>query len=195
MLAIKTEEILARLVPKEPLERFLAEVWTANSKFNLFSRQSNQADLRRIIAESLIPVDLGWVTAESGPALDIGSGWGIPSIPLLLAYPGVRFTLIERSKKKADFLLLLLNRLGIKAMVFSGELSDHRPETAYRLITLRRVAFDRRIMADICNCLAPDGSVISFGPHLPDEPDILRELVTYTIDDLPSRKLYRLTDF
>lgn len=194
MLTIKTEEILTRLVPKEPLERFLAEVWAANRKFNLFSRQMSQDDLRMVIAESLVPIELGWVGSESGPALDIGSGWGIPSIPLALACPGLDLTMIERSQKKAGFLSLVLNRLGIKASVVNGELGHLDPELKYRLITLRRVAFDKRITAEIHARLAPGGAVISFGPHLPESPAFSTQLVSYTIDDLPPRQVYRLTN-
>ncbi|MDD4050325.1 MAG: class I SAM-dependent methyltransferase [candidate division Zixibacteria bacterium] len=194
MLAIKTEEILARLVPREPLERFLAEVWAANRKFNLFSRQLSHKDLRMVVAESLLPVDLGWVDSDSGPALDIGSGWGIPSVPLVMACPGLDIFLVERSQKKAGFLLLLMNRLGIKATVFGDELHALDPEAKYRLITLRRVAFEKKIVDSIRNHLAPGGAVISFGPHLPELPAFSTELVSYTIDALPPRQVYRLTN-
>ncbi len=195
MLTIKTEEILGRLVPGDKLQAYLDEVWAANAKFNLFSRQMNRNDLRITVAESLLPVDLGWVDSESGPALDIGSGWGIPSIPLVMACPGLDLTLVERSLKKAGFLLLLLNRLGIKAKVFDGELDGLDPALKYRLITLRRVAFEKKISNEIRHHLAPQAPVISFGPHLPESPTMSPELVSYSIDGLPPRQVYRLFDF
>lgn len=182
------------MVPQEPLDRFLDEVWTANRKFNLFSRQLDQKDLRTVVAESLLPVDLGWVGSDSGPALDIGSGWGIPSVPLALACPGIDLTMIERSQKKAGFLSLLMNRLGINATVFCGELHRLDPEAKYRLITLRRVAFEKKIVDEIRNHLAPRGTVLSFGPHIPELSGLSAELVSYTIDALPPHQVCRLTN-
>jgi 16S rRNA G527 N7-methylase RsmG len=195
MLIVKTEEILGRLAPGDMLQAYLAEVRRANGKFNLYSRQLSKKDLRTIVAESLLPVDLGWITAESGPVLDIGSGWGIPSIPLTMACPGLDLTMVERSQKKADFLSLLLNRLGIKAKVFNGELKSLDPELKYRLITLRRVAFEKKISHEIRNHLAPQAAVISFGTGFPQTTSHSPQLVSYTIDDLPPRQMYRLIDF
>lgn len=195
MIAIQAEDILDALAPADTLQAYLDEVWNANRKFNLFSRQLKKPDLRLIVAESLLPVKLGWIVRESGSLLDIGSGWGIPSIPLALACPGLNITLVERSGKKAGFLSLLLNRLGIKAAVFNGELSSLDLDSQFRLITLRRVAFDKRIVTDIRTHLAPHGAVISFGPHLPAALPIPPQVVSYSIDGLPPRQLFRITDF
>jgi 16S rRNA (guanine527-N7)-methyltransferase len=195
MITIQTEEILAELAPLDTVQAYLDEVWNANGKFNLFSRQLNQSDLQVIVAESLLPIKLGWITAESGPLLDIGSGWGIPSIPLAMACPGLEITLVERSLKKAGFLSFLLNRLGIKASVINGELRGLDSALTFQLITLRRVAFDKRIISDIRSRLASHGTVISFGPHCPPDLPVPLQVVSYTIDGLSSRQLFRITDF
>lgn len=195
MITVQTDKILAEMAPTDTVRAFLEEVWNANGRFNLFSRQLQKPDLRLIVAESLLPVKLGWVTTESGSLLDIGSGWGIPSLPLIMASPGLNATLIERSRKKAGFLSLLLNRLGLKANVFNGELNQLNQGLLFQLITLRRVAFDKRLMADICAHLEPHGAVISFGPHLPPNLPTPPQVVSYSIDGLPPRQLFRITDF
>lgn len=195
MITIQTEDILAELAPADSVDAFLDEVWNANGKFNLFSRNLNRSDLRTIIAESLLPVKLGWISPGSGPLLDIGSGWGIPSIPIVLACSGLEITLVERSQKKAAFLSLLLNRLGIKATVLNDELSAFGSRSSFGLVTLRLVAFDRRLISEIRSHLASHGAVISFGPHLPPDVSVPPEVVSYTIDGQPPRQLFRITEF
>jgi 16S rRNA G527 N7-methylase RsmG len=103
--------------------------------------------------------------------------------------------MVERSQKKAGFLSLLLNRLGIKASVYGGELHSLDHESKFRTITLRRVAFDRQLVSNIRAHLAPQGTVISFGPHLIPDISIQPQVISYTIDGLPPRQLFRATDF
>ena len=46
--------------------------------------------------------------------MDVGSGNGLPGIPLALSSPGARFILLDRSSSKADFLELVTARLGLR---------------------------------------------------------------------------------
>jgi 16S rRNA (guanine527-N7)-methyltransferase len=41
---------------------------------------------------------------EQGPVVDVGSGGGSPGIPLAVARPELRFTLLEAQRRKCDFL-------------------------------------------------------------------------------------------
>jgi 16S rRNA (guanine527-N7)-methyltransferase len=55
--------------------------------------------------------------ADGGPWADLGSGGGLPGIPLALALPGIRLTLIEAVAKKCAFLHEAVAHAGLGARV------------------------------------------------------------------------------
>lgn len=60
---------------------------------------------RRHIGESLILLnELEAAGVFASPAIDIGAGGGIPGIPIKIARPNLKLTLLEATAKKASFL-------------------------------------------------------------------------------------------
>jgi 16S rRNA (guanine527-N7)-methyltransferase len=58
--------------------------------------------------------------------VDIGSGAGLPGIPLALARPDVRVTLIEPLLRRSDFLREVIDELGIDCRVVRGRAEDRQ---------------------------------------------------------------------
>jgi len=61
---------------------------------------------------------------DSGTLLDVGSGMGIPGIPILLARRNLRGILVERRKKRAEFLRHIVRLLNINATVYDCDIRD-----------------------------------------------------------------------
>lgn len=96
------------LEPHEPerLGAFLDLLLEANTRFNLTAITDRDAAWHRHIFDSLTLMPF-LVQAGSGGAkrvIDIGSGGGLPGIPLAIVMPDTSFTLLEATGKKADFL-------------------------------------------------------------------------------------------
>jgi 16S rRNA (guanine527-N7)-methyltransferase len=77
----------------------------------------------RHVADSLRAV--GLFLESDTTAVDLGSGAGLPGIPLAVALPAVAFTLVESRKRRAAFLELAIQTLGLEnATVFAGRVED-----------------------------------------------------------------------
>lgn len=70
---------------------------------------------------------VGATGVPTGPALDLGSGAGLPGLPLALAWPATRWYLLEGSKKRARFLCEAAAQLGLSGRV---AVIGERAETA-----------------------------------------------------------------
>jgi 16S rRNA (guanine527-N7)-methyltransferase len=109
----------------EPLGLYGELVLKEKRRFNLTGAKS-PAELLGHLLDSLSVVPF-----VAAPYVDVGSGAGLPAIPVLIA-TGVRTTLIESNRKKAHFLESATERLGLTAAVVSD-----RAEAAGRRDDLR----------------------------------------------------------
>jgi 16S rRNA (guanine527-N7)-methyltransferase len=86
----------------------LLERWNRTHNLTGFRRPG---DLIRLgIGDSLVPLSL---LPPDEPAVDVGSGAGFPAIPLALAEPGRRWTLMEPRRKRASFLGEVCHQLAL----------------------------------------------------------------------------------
>ncbi len=86
----------------DPQRRYLELLLEANQAFNLTAITDPEEAWTKHIEDSLTLLpDLEGVT---GKVVDVGSGGGLPAIPLAIARPDLQFTLVESTAKKARFL-------------------------------------------------------------------------------------------
>ena len=77
--------------------------------------------------------------------IDVGTGAGIPGIPLKILLPDIRLVLLDATRKKADFLYYItekLNQKNIEIVVGRAEEIAHRPEyrEQFEIVLSRAVA-------------------------------------------------------
>lgn len=96
----------------EQLATHLDLLLEANERVNLTAIKEPAEAWVRHVADSLSLVPfLGETGARA--VVDLGSGGGFPGVPLAIAMPQVRFTLVESVGKKTRFLQEVVDRLGL----------------------------------------------------------------------------------
>ncbi|MBE6854517.1 MAG: 16S rRNA (guanine(527)-N(7))-methyltransferase RsmG [Ruminococcus sp.] len=92
---------------------------------------------------------------EGARMIDVGSGAGFPSVPVLLARPDIQLTLLDSLNKRIVFLQQLSERVGFRAEFLHSRAEDAAKQPAYReqfdVATARAVA----AMPTLCEYCLP----------------------------------------
>jgi 16S rRNA (guanine527-N7)-methyltransferase len=162
----------------EPLEAYFQLLSQWNAKINLTALPLDpptDETFDRLLVEPLaasrqIP------SHASSIWFDLGSGGGSPAIPLKIARPELRLTMIESKERKGAFLREAVRMLGLTHTVVQTQRFEDaasNPECAGTgdLVTVRAVRADAELFGAAGRLLKPDGRLLLFRPaHSPSSP-------------------------
>lgn len=106
------------------LDRYLAHLLEVNTTMNLTAVRDVDEAWRRLIVDSLTALPGMPDPGTGGTVIDIGTGAGLPGLPLAVALPGVRFTLLEATGKKARFVEEAAALLGLSNVTVLQERAE-----------------------------------------------------------------------
>lgn len=113
----------------EKFSAFYALLCEYNQKFNLTSITGEEECYIKHFYDSL----LGEPFFPQGAAcLEVGSGGGFPSVPLMIWRPDLSFVLVESVGKKCTFLETAVRTLGLNARVVNGRAEELAKKQEYR---------------------------------------------------------------
>lgn len=137
-----------------------------NRVFNLTAIRDPEQMVTRHILDSLAVLPF----IPAGVLLDVGSGAGLPGIPLALVQPERVLTLLDRSHKRMDFLTEVTAQLALARVTLVCERAeDHTPSAPYDVIIARAFASLSDIVTATDHLLAPAGVVVAMKGALPTE--------------------------
>jgi 16S rRNA (guanine527-N7)-methyltransferase len=107
-------------------------------------------------------------------ALDVGSGGGLPGIPLAIAWPETRVVLLESRERKAGFLESAVRTLGLKnARVVCARLEEYGDtwrEEPVASVFVRALGDLDRVLGEAARASLPGARWVYFlGSRSPDE--------------------------
>ena len=128
----------------DKMVRYVGDLLYWNEKINLISRRDTEQIWKRHILHSLAPVLLDMIP-KTGRVLDIGSGGGLPGIPMKIARPGLEMVLLDSISKKVKTVEMLASHVidhGLTAIRERAEEMPTYPEYAgsFDLVIARAVA-------------------------------------------------------
>jgi len=158
-------------VAREPAQQqallaLMAELVEWNGRFNLtaITEPADIVDKHLLDSLAVLPLLRGLRLA------DIGSGAGFPGLPLAIANPGRRYTLIESTGKKAGFLHHVVAKLGLEnVQVFHGRAEALKPRPPFDGAISRALGPIAEFVRVAGPLLARDGRLYAMKGRVPEE--------------------------
>ena len=138
-----------------------------NKELNLTRIRNFQSMVRKLYIDSIMP---GRIIDLPSPLMDLGSGAGMPGIPLKIANPQIEIILAESRRNRVEFIETVLGELGLKKISILGHSVSASTETPVNGIITRAVETIRKTLERIAGSLAKGGLAIFMkGPQCEEE--------------------------
>jgi len=144
----------------EMIKLYISEIELWNKKYKLVGSGGQDLIIKHVL-DSLSAVaeisKLSFLTVA-----DVGSGAGLPGIPLSIFFPDAQFFLIERSGRRAGFLRNVLSLLNIMDRVFILESDLEEINDVYDLVLFRAFRNLAEFYEPLNKITAPGGSMFAY---------------------------------
>lgn len=149
-----------------PLLQYLALLDRWNKTYNLTAIRDPREMVTRHLLDSLAMAPF----FSTGTLADLGTGPGLPGIPLAITHPGLQVTLVESNGKKCRFMREAVRKLGLS----NARVAESRAEAldepgAYDNLTARAMDTLAGIIAVGGHLLRPGGRLLAMKGVVPHE--------------------------
>jgi 16S rRNA (guanine527-N7)-methyltransferase len=164
------------------LEHIVA--WSRAQRLTGFKTPGELAD--NLFVDSLLFLPL--LPARPCRVVDIGSGVGVPGLPLRIVDPNISLTLIEARRKRASFLKSAVRALGLPDVeVLQGraeQLAHEHPELSgsYDAVVMRRVGRVDDVVPVAAVYLRAGGRCVVSAPPPTRTKQTVRRIPGFTVD-------------
>jgi len=143
----------------------LIEKW--NKAYNLTAIRVIEDMVRLHLLDSLTVLPF----IKGNRVIDIGTGAGLPGIPLAIFLPETQFTLLDSNAKKTRFLQQVVLELRLhNVVVCHSRVEAFKPEQKFDTVITRAFAALPVIMQTMAHLLSEDGVLLAMkGKNPPDE--------------------------
>ncbi|HEX7053892.1 MAG TPA: 16S rRNA (guanine(527)-N(7))-methyltransferase RsmG [Burkholderiales bacterium] len=162
---------------RERLLAYLALMAKWNKTYNLTAVRDPLAMVSHHLLDSLAALP-HLAMPPSGALADVGSGAGLPGIPLAIVRPDWKVALAEASGKKAAFLRQATIELGLRnAEVHEGRVESWRPAERFPVVISRAFARLAQFARACAHLVTREGCLVAMKGAL--RPDELAEMAAW----------------
>jgi 16S rRNA (guanine527-N7)-methyltransferase len=149
------------------LAQYCRLLWDWNSRLNL----TRHTDWEMFVTRDLIDtIELAKHIPQDARIMDVGSGGGVPGIPLAILRPDVKVSLCDSVGKKAIALQDMVKSLGLKIQVHSDRAEAILKRYHFHFVTARAVASIAKMIGWFSNSWGAIGKLLLIkGPRWVDE--------------------------
>lgn len=166
-------------VQQKSLLDYLALLYKWNQAFNLTAIRDANEMVSRQLLDSLSILHL----LQGRHILDVGTGPGLPGIPLAVASPACQFTLIDSNGKKTRFIQQAITALGLRNVeVVWTRVEAYRSADSFDTITARAFAALPRMVQLTRHLLASGGLLLAMKGSIPKDEIAELKVEGYRID-------------
>lgn len=154
------------------LAEFAATLFEANQSTNLVSRRLSEPDVHHMVSTFADTLDAVGAAPASG-LIDVGSGAGLPGIPLAIRYPRAPVVLCEPRKLRIAWLTRITDELGLEnTTVVPGRVESFPElEATFPVATAFGVGRPGDVVGLVAPLLSPGGLGILSAPNDPEPAD------------------------
>lgn len=172
VLGFSLEEIP---VVQQKLEGYIRELMLFNAAYDLVGAENQE----QIVVSHILDSLSGWsyirelaAECQNGrrelvQVADIGSGGGLPGIPLAIALPQLQFVLVERMSKRCAFLENCAAVLGLKNVRVENMQVEQMPPQSFDVATFRAFRpLDKKMIRTLLRIIREGGVLAAYKARL-----------------------------
>lgn len=177
----------------QKMESYIKELILFNSAYNLTNTSDHDELVTRHILDSLSAAqNIKKIAEKIGPDVkiaDIGSGGGLPGIPLAAAFPQFNFVLVERMAKRCAFLENCAAILGLKNVTVWNKEAEKVPAESFDISVFRAFRpLDEKMIKTLLSLTKTGGFLAAYkakSENIKIEMDAINKIVPeYNVEKL-----------
>lgn len=134
--ALASAQLDLELAASERLQQYCHRLWDWNSKLNLTRHLDFASFVNRDLLDTL---KLAELIEPAARVLDVGSGGGVPGIPLAILRTDIEVSLCECIQKKAHALAGILSEINVSCPVYADRLENVLQAVDFNVVTGRAI--------------------------------------------------------